>query len=195
MSVKHISVVSNAVRLQRRVCSYIWDVMDDLNIRQENSIRAFSILYFHKTSLAPHKYPSVKPENRILSSSVYMLGAAICYRLIYKILYIILVIDYLLERFERGQIYTWIDTLLLAINPNGEVSTGDIYDLSRANNLYNNVTCKEVAPHIFAVAARAYYRIAQGLGKPSQVNPGILPILVRVIVIFPSGKITPLHSP
>ncbi|EFN66299.1 Myosin-1 [Camponotus floridanus] len=69
------------------------------------------------------------------------------------------------------KIYTWIDTLLLAINPNGEVSTDDIYDLSRANNLYDNVriTCKEVAPHIFAVAARARYRIVQGLGKPSQV--------------------------
>ncbi|XP_019883676.2 myosin ID heavy chain-like [Camponotus floridanus] len=81
------------------------------------------------------------------------------------------IVDYLLERFQRGQIYTWIDTLLLAINPNGEVSTDDIYDLSRANNLYDNVriTCKEVAPHIFAVAARARYRIVQGLGKPSQV--------------------------
>ncbi|CAL1679149.1 unnamed protein product [Lasius platythorax] len=102
-----------------RVCSYIWDVMDDLSaIPQEN------------------------------------------------------IIDYLLERFERGQIYTWVGTLLLAINPDGETTTEDIYDLSRANDLNNNVSdvaLKDVAPHIFAVAARAHYRVVQGLGKPSQV--------------------------
>lgn len=90
-------------------------------------------------------------------------------------LILILVIDYLLERFERGQIYTWIGTLLLVINPDGEISTDDnIYDLSRASDLYDNVCDvfrKEVAPHIFAVAARARYRTVEGLGKPSQVNP------------------------
>ncbi|KMR00423.1 putative myosin havy chain [Lasius niger] len=89
-------------------------------------------------------------------------------------------IDYLLERFERGQIYTWVGTLLLAINPDGETTTEDIYDLSRANDLNNNVcdvALKDVAPHIFAVAARAHYRIVQGLGKPSQVNPESLSTL------------------
>ncbi|XP_029178825.1 myosin-1-like isoform X2 [Nylanderia fulva] len=82
------------------------------------------------------------------------------------------IIDHLLERFERGQIYTWIGTLLLAINPDGEISTDNIYDLSRANDLYDNICDvfrKEVVPHIFAVAARARYRIVEGLGKPSQV--------------------------
>ncbi|XP_070157333.1 myosin ID heavy chain isoform X3 [Polyergus mexicanus] len=82
------------------------------------------------------------------------------------------VIDYLLERFERGEIYTWVGSLLLAINPNDEISIDDIYDLSRVNDLYDNVydvTHKELAPHIFAMAARAHYRIVQGLGKPSQV--------------------------
>ncbi|XP_050453945.1 uncharacterized protein LOC126852803 [Cataglyphis hispanica] len=78
------------------------------------------------------------------------------------------IIDYLLERFERGQIYTWIDTLLLAINPNGEISIDDIYDLSRVNDLYD-VSRKELTPHIFTMAARAHFRIVQGFGKPSQV--------------------------
>jgi len=81
------------------------------------------------------------------------------------------VIDYLLDRLQKGQIYTWVGTLLLAINPSGEITVKDIYDLPR--NEYDDIcslTHKEVAPHIFAVAARAHYRIIQGLGKPSQVN-------------------------
>lgn len=98
---------------------------------------------------------NIKLEFKIISSSLTQ----------------ILVIDYLLERFERGQIYTWIDTFLLAINPNGEISIDDIYDLSRVNDPYD-VNRKELAPHIFAMAARAHYRIVQGLGKPNQVNPG-----------------------
>ncbi|XP_018378316.1 PREDICTED: myosin-1-like [Trachymyrmex cornetzi] len=81
------------------------------------------------------------------------------------------IVDYLLERLERGHIYTWVGTLLLAINPSGEITTEDIYDLSQAHEYDNicDVSCKEVSPHIFAVAARAHYRIVQGLGKPSQV--------------------------
>lgn len=81
------------------------------------------------------------------------------------------IVDYLLERLERGHIYTWVGTLLLAINPSGEITTKDIYDLSQAHEYDNvcDVSCKEVSPHIFAVAARAHYRIVQGLGKPSQV--------------------------
>ncbi|EGI69530.1 Myosin-1 [Acromyrmex echinatior] len=84
---------------------------------------------------------------------------------------ILTVVDYLLERLERGHIYTWVGTLLLAINPSGEITTKDIYDLSQAHEYDNvcDVSCKEVSPHIFAVAARAHYRIVQGLGKPSQV--------------------------
>ncbi|KYQ51040.1 Myosin-1 [Trachymyrmex zeteki] len=79
--------------------------------------------------------------------------------------------NYLLERLERGHIYTWVGTLLLAINPNGEITTEDIYDFSQAHEYDNicDVSCKEVSPHIFAVAARAHYRIVQSLGKPSQV--------------------------
>lgn len=86
---------------------------------------------------------------------------------------ILTVVDYLLERLQRGQIYTWVGTLLLAINPSGETVTETIYDPSRAHEYDNicEVTHKEVSPHIFAVAARAHYRIVQGLGKPSQVNP------------------------
>ncbi|XP_018394214.1 PREDICTED: myosin ID heavy chain-like [Cyphomyrmex costatus] len=70
-----------------------------------------------------------------------------------------------------AKIYTWVGTLLLAINPSGEIATKDIYNLSQAHEYDNvcDVTCKEVSPHIFAVAARAHYRIVQGLGKPSQV--------------------------
>lgn len=82
------------------------------------------------------------------------------------------IVDYLLERLERGQFYTWVGTLLLAINPNGEIVTENhTYDLWRAREYDNicDVTNKEVSPHIFAVAARAHYRIVQGLGKPSQV--------------------------
>ncbi|XP_011869865.1 PREDICTED: myosin ID heavy chain-like [Vollenhovia emeryi] len=80
-------------------------------------------------------------------------------------------VDYLLERLERGQIYTWLGTFLLAVNPHGEFSIENLYDLSRAHEYGNacDVTLKEVPPHIFAVAARAHYRIVQGLGKPSQV--------------------------
>ncbi|XP_012217011.1 myosin ID heavy chain-like isoform X2 [Linepithema humile] len=81
------------------------------------------------------------------------------------------IIDFLLDRLQRGQIYTWVGTFLLAINPSGEITAEDIYDLSRTDE-YDNIcslTHKEVAPHIFAVAARAHYRIIQGLGKPSQV--------------------------
>lgn len=73
---------------------------------------------------------------------------------------------------QRGRIYTWVGTLLLAINPSGEITTEDIYDLSRTHE-YDNICSlahKEVAPHIYAVAARAHYRIIQGLGKASQVN-------------------------
>ncbi|XP_036149721.1 uncharacterized protein LOC114255351 [Monomorium pharaonis] len=85
---------------------------------------------------------------------------------------ILTVVDYLLERLERGQIYTWVGSLLLAINPSGEIATGNIYDLPRARE-YDSIcdeTYKEASPHIFAVAARAHYRIVQGLGKPRQVN-------------------------
>lgn len=162
-------VYNNAARLQTRVCSYIWDVMDDLSaIPQENSTytRTISIFYiytFDKTSPAPRKY---------------LLRLEVCES--ENSLTLIPVIDYLLERFERGQIYTWVGTLLLAINPDGETTTEDIYDLSRANDLNNNVcdvALKDVAPHIFAVAARAHYRVVQGLGKPSQVNPESLSTL------------------
>ncbi|XP_018054697.1 PREDICTED: myosin-1-like [Atta colombica] len=81
------------------------------------------------------------------------------------------IVDYLLERLEHGHIYTWVGTLLLAINPSGEIITKDIYDLSQTHEYDNicDVSCKEVSPHIFAVAARAHYRIVQSLGKPSQV--------------------------
>ncbi|XP_072762397.1 uncharacterized protein [Anoplolepis gracilipes] len=78
--------------------------------------------------------------------------------------------NYLLERFERGQIYTWVGTLLLVINPNGEISTCP--NLLHTHNPYDkicDVTRKEVAPHICAVATRAHYRIVEGLGKPDQV--------------------------
>jgi len=84
------------------------------------------------------------------------------------------VIDYLLERLQRGQIYTWIDTVLLAINPKGEnTSIGDIYDLSQADKYYNIhiANCRKIQPHIFTVAIRAYYRLIQDLGKLNQVNP------------------------
>ncbi|XP_039302483.1 myosin-K heavy chain isoform X2 [Solenopsis invicta] len=80
------------------------------------------------------------------------------------------IVDYLLERLESGQIYTWVGSLLLAINPD-KIATENIYDLARAYK-YDNIcdmSHKEVSPHIFAVAARARYRIIQGLGKPSQV--------------------------
>ncbi|KAL6260962.1 hypothetical protein P5V15_008490 [Pogonomyrmex californicus] len=81
------------------------------------------------------------------------------------------IVDYLLERLQCGKIYTWVGTLLLALNPNGEISTGDIYDLSRVEEYENicDVSHKEVSPHIYAVAARAHYRIVQNLGKRSQV--------------------------
>ncbi|KAL0127030.1 hypothetical protein PUN28_005397 [Cardiocondyla obscurior] len=81
------------------------------------------------------------------------------------------IVDYLLERLENGQIYTWVGTLLLAINPNGEIITDNIYDLSRVREYDNicNIIHKEVPPHIFAIAARAHNRIVQNLGRSNQV--------------------------
>lgn len=90
---------------------------------------------------------------------------------------ILTVVSFLLDRVPHDKIYTWVGpTLLLAINPIGEMSISNIslYNLSYAFNKYDNIgnlTHEEVVPHIYAVASKAHHRIIHGFGKPSQVNP------------------------
>lgn len=82
-----------------------------------------------------------------------------------------LVIDFLLERLQRGQIYTWVGSLLLTLNPNNEVSTSHLYnstEFDKYSNMPNAIY--EANPHIFTVAAKAHYILTRGLGRNCQVE-------------------------
>ncbi|XP_078046802.1 unconventional myosin-XIX [Augochlora pura] len=80
------------------------------------------------------------------------------------------IIDFLLERLQHGQIYTWVGPLLLALNPNNEVSTSHLYNMSEFNK-HTDISEKmfEWNPHIFTVAAKAHYNLTLEIGKCRQV--------------------------
>ncbi|XP_076671097.1 unconventional myosin-XIX isoform X4 [Andrena cerasifolii] len=80
------------------------------------------------------------------------------------------IIDFLLERLQRGQIYTWVGSLLLTLNPNNEVSTSHLYnstEFDKYSNMSNDIY--EADPHIFTVAAKAHYILTRELGQNCQV--------------------------
>ncbi|XP_050579727.1 unconventional myosin-XIX-like isoform X2 [Bombus affinis] len=81
-----------------------------------------------------------------------------------------IIIDFLLQRLQRGQIYTWVGSLLLTLNPNNEVSTSHLYDSSEFNKHIDiSHTTYEANPHIFAVAAKAHYNLIKEHGRNAQV--------------------------
>ncbi|XP_076243949.1 LOW QUALITY PROTEIN: unconventional myosin-XIX [Calliopsis andreniformis] len=81
-----------------------------------------------------------------------------------------IIIDFLLERLQRGQIYTWVGPLLLALNPNNEVSTSHLYTVSEFDKYINmSSIIYEANPHIFAVATKAHYSLTKELGRNCQV--------------------------
>lgn len=81
------------------------------------------------------------------------------------------VIDFLLQRLQRGQIYTWVGSLLLTLNPNNEVSTSHLYNSSEFNKHIDiSHTTYEANPHIFAVAAKAHYNLIKEHGRNAQVE-------------------------
>ncbi|KAG7207441.1 hypothetical protein KM043_009083 [Ampulex compressa] len=81
------------------------------------------------------------------------------------------IVDYLLERLQRGQIYTWVGSLLLVLNPCNEIATNDLYNSSQLDKYINPTDAlrKEIIPHIFAIAAKAHYKLVHKLGRPYQV--------------------------
>ncbi|CAL7940478.1 unnamed protein product [Xylocopa violacea] len=81
-----------------------------------------------------------------------------------------IIIDFLLERLQRGQIYTWVGPLLLTLNPNNETSTSYFYNSSNFDK-YVKVSdgFYETSPHIFTVAYKAHYNLTKQLGRNCQV--------------------------
>ncbi|XP_012282448.1 myosin-K heavy chain [Orussus abietinus] len=80
------------------------------------------------------------------------------------------IVSYLEGRHKRGEIYTWVGSLLLSIHP-GDKETAGLYDDGRVH-AFANISCasgSEIAPHIFAITAKARHRLLLGLGKVSQV--------------------------
>ncbi|XP_076393265.1 LOW QUALITY PROTEIN: unconventional myosin-XIX [Megachile rotundata] len=80
-----------------------------------------------------------------------------------------MIIDFLLERLQHGQIYTWIGSVLLTINPNNEISTSHLYNLSEFDKYLNSTEAVSGVPHIYTVAARAHYSLTRELGRNCQV--------------------------
>lgn len=79
-----------------------------------------------------------------------------------------------MERLQHGQIYTWVGSLLLTLNPNNEVSTSHLYNSSEVDKYLNvSDTIYEASPHIFTIAAKAHYNLIKELGKNSQVGKSI----------------------
>ena len=72
-----------------------------------------------------------------------------------------------MQRLQRSQIYTWVGSLLLALNPNNEISTSDLYNSSEFDK---HVNTSEASPHIFAIAAKAHYNLIKEIGRTSQVE-------------------------
>lgn len=77
------------------------------------------------------------------------------------------VIDFLLERLQHGQIYTWVDSLLLTLNPNNEALTSHLYHSSKFDK---QIATYETNPHIFTIAAKAHYNLIKKFGQNSQVE-------------------------
>ncbi|XP_031835481.2 unconventional myosin-XIX isoform X1 [Nomia melanderi] len=80
------------------------------------------------------------------------------------------IVDFLLDRLQQGQIYTWVGPLLLTLNPKNEVSTSNLYNFSefyKRTNMSGNMY--ESNPHIFSVAIKAHYNLTQKFGRNCQV--------------------------
>lgn len=83
-----------------------------------------------------------------------------------------IIIDFLLERLQHGQIYTWVDSLLLTLNPNNETLTSHLYHSSKLTSKFDKqiTTTYETSPHIFTIAAKAHYNLTKKFGQNSQVK-------------------------
>lgn len=96
-----------------------------------------------------------------------------------------LVVDFLLERLQQGQIYTWVGPLLLTLNPKNEVSTSHLYNFSeyyKRTSMSENVY--ESNPHIFSVAIKAHYNLIQKFGRNCQVKKQVNNMIVIIYSFF-----------
>lgn len=65
--------------------------------------------------------------------------------------------DVLKQRFSRGDIYTAIGPVLVAINPYQQLSKGGLHTTDKAvASLYHGTASVETAPHIFRTGSEAY---------------------------------------
>ena len=66
-------------------------------------------------------------------------------------------VEYLVERYNGDQIYTYVGEILIVCNPFKEL---DIYGPG-ASMLYQNARKEELPPHVFMIASNAYYAMLQ----------------------------------
>lgn len=111
------------------------------------------------------------PENKDISMYIFHINFILISNKILKLL-IFSVIDFLLERLQHGQIYTWVDSLLLTLNPNNEALTPHLYHSSKLTSKFDKqiTTTYETSPHIFTIAAKAHYNLTKKFRQNSQVE-------------------------
>lgn len=111
------------------------------------------------------------PENKDISMYIFHINFILISNKILKLL-IFSVIDFLLERLQHGQIYTWVDSLLLTLNPNNEALTSHLYHSSKLTSKFDKqiTTTYETSPHIFTIAAKAHYNLTKKFRQNSQVE-------------------------
>lgn len=111
------------------------------------------------------------PENKDISMYIFHINFILISNKILKLL-IFSVIDFLLERLQHGQIYTWVDSLLLTLNPNNEALTSHLYHSSKLTSKFDKqiTTTYETNPHIFTIAAKAHYNLTKKFRQNSQVE-------------------------
>ena len=68
------------------------------------------------------------------------------------------VLDNLAARFAKDEVYTWISTILIALNP--FAARPENYTL-QVQQHYRSTKPENVAPHIYAVAEKAFRRVAR----------------------------------
>lgn len=111
------------------------------------------------------------PENKDISMYIFHINFILISNKILKLL-IFSVIDFLLERLQHGQIYTWVDSLLLTLNPNNEALTSHLYHSFKLTSKFDKqiTTTYETSPHIFTIAAKAHYNLTKKFRQNSQVE-------------------------
>lgn len=111
------------------------------------------------------------PENKDISMYIFHINFILISNKILKLL-IFSVIDFLLERLQHGQIYTWVDSLLLTLNSNNEALTSHLYHSSKLTSKFDKqiTTTYETSPHIFTIAAKAHYNLTKKFRQNSQVE-------------------------